>query len=156
MIRKLIAKFNKSMAERVGSVRHRRAVPIKLSLEPSGQTGRLDAALKSYYITGETADLSSSGIAFVVSSIRIKENYLVGEGRVINAELDLPNGKVSMKIVAQRYEQVGEHISTARYLIGASISFMTDENREAYDDFLRFGGKKGNTGSLKFGVDQSQ
>ena len=104
---------------------------------------------------GETTDMSHSGIAFVVSSIRIKENYLVGEGRVLNAELDLPNGKVSMKIVGQRYEPVGEHISTARYLVGASISEITDENREAYDDFLRLGGSKGNTGSLKFGVDES-
>jgi len=99
--------------------------------------------------------LSNSGVAFIVSSIRIKENYLVGEGRVLNAELDLPSGKVSMKIVGQRYEQVGEHISTARYLVGASIREMTDENREAYDAFLRYGGRKGNTGSLKFGIDES-
>ena len=66
-----------------------------------------------------------------------------------------PNGKVSMKIVGQRYEQVGEHVSTARYLVGASINSMTDENREAYNDFLHFGSKKGNTGSLKFGIDES-
>lgn len=154
MIRKLIAKLNSSMAERVGSVRHRQAVPIKLSFEPSSATGRLDAA-KNYYITGETADLSSSGIAFIVSSIRVRENYLVGEGRVLTAELDLPNGKVSMKIVGKRYEQVGEHISTARYLVGASINFMTPEHREAYNEFLRFSSRKGNTGRLKLRIDES-
>ncbi len=154
MIRKLLAKFNKSMAERVVSVRHKREVPIKLSFATNDITKRLDVPPKQIFITGETTDLSSSGIAFIVSSIRVKENYLVGEGRVLNAELDLPNGKVSMKIIGQRYEQVGEHISTARYLVGASIKEMTDENREAYNDFLRFSGK-GNTGRLKFGVDQS-
>lgn len=141
------------MAERVVSVRHKRQVPIKLSFEPNGMTGRLDQP-KAVYITGETADMSSSGIAFIVASIRVKENYLVGEGRILNAELDLPNGKVSMKIIGQRYEQVGEHISTARYLVGASIKDMTTENREAYQEFLSLGGKKGNTGSLKFGVDE--
>lgn len=156
MLRKLIAKFNRSMAERVVSVRYKRAVPIKLSFVPNGNTGKLDAPPKYVFITGETADLSNSGIAFFVSSIRIKENYLVGEGRALNAELDLPNGKVSMKIVGQRYEPVGEHVSTARYLVGASIEEISDENREAYNDFLRFSSKNGNAGSLKFGIDESR
>jgi len=155
MIRKLIAKFNRSMAKRVVSIRHKREVPIKLSFAPNKSTGRLDAPPIYVYITGETTDLSSSGIAFVVASIRVKESYLVGENRVLNAELDLPNGKVSMKIIGRRYEQVGEHISTARYLVGASIKEMTDEHRETYNVFLRLSGKKGNTGSLKFGVDES-
>jgi len=156
MLRKWIAKFNKSMAERVVSVRHNREVPIKLSFEPSGKTGKLSEPPQVLYITGETKDLSVSGIAFTVSSIRIKENYLVGEGRTLNAELDLPGGKVSMKIVGQRYEPVeSEHLSVGKYLVGASILQMTDENREVYEYFLRSGGVKGNTGSLKFGIDES-
>ena len=32
---------------------------------------------------------------------------------------------------------------------------MTDENREVYEYFLRSGDAKGNTGRLKFGIDQS-
>jgi len=155
MIRRLIARFNRSIAERVVSIRYRREVPIKLSFEPSSKTGKSDAPPKVFYVTGETTDLSSTGIAFVVPSIRVKENYLVGEGRVLDAELDLPNGKVSMKIVGHRYERVGEHISTARYLIGASIDFMTDENREAYNDFLRSNSGRENTGRLKFGIDEA-
>jgi len=155
ILRNLIAKFNRSMAERVVSVRYNRKVPIKLSFAPNGKTGKSDVPPQILFITGETKDLSRSGIAFTVSSIRIKENYLVGEGRILDAELDLPTGKISMKIVGRRYERVGEHISTARYLVGASIHEMTDENREAYNDFLRLGGKKGNTGSLTFGIDES-
>lgn len=154
MLRQLIAKFNRSMAERVASIRYQRAVPIKLSFEPNSKTERLDAPPQIVYVMGETTDLSHTGIAFVVSAIRIKENYLVGEGRTLDAELDLPNGKVLMKIIGQRYEPVGEHISTARYLVGASIKEMTEENREAYDDFLRLSGAKGNAGSLKFRVDE--
>ena len=155
MLRKWIAKFNKSRAERVVSVRHDREVPIKLSFELSGKTGK-SVSPQILFITGETKDLSQSGIAFTISSIRIKENYLVGEGRILNAELDLPNGKVSMKIVGQRYEPIeNEHLSVGKYLVGASILQMTDENREVYEYFLRFGDAKGNTGSLKFGIDQS-
>ncbi len=156
MLRKWIAKFNKSRAERVVSARHNWEVPIKLSFEPSGKTGKLSVPPQVLYITGETKDLSVSGIAFTVSSIRIKENYLVGDGRTLNAELDLPGGKVSMKIVGQRYGPVeNEHLSVGKYLVGASILQMTDENREIYEHFLRFGSVKGNTGSLKFGIDES-
>lgn len=154
MLRNLIAKFNRSMAERRASIRYPRAVSIKLSFAPSKNEERLDVPPPVCCVMGETKDLSSTGIAFVVSSIRLKENYLVGEGRRLDAELDLPNGKVSMKIVGQRYEPLDEHDSAARYLVGASIAEMTAENREAYDDFLRFGGKKGNTGSLRLGVDE--
>ena len=155
MLRKWIAKFNKSRAERVVSVRHDREVPIKLSFELSGKTGK-SVSPQILFITGETKDLSQSGIAFTISSIRIKENYLVGEGRILNAELDLPNGKVSMKIVGQRYVPVeNKHLSVGKYLVGASILQMTDENREVYEYFLRFGGAKENTGSLKFGIDES-
>lgn len=112
--------------------------------------------LNNLSITGETKDLSHSGIAFVVSSIRIKENYLVGEGRTLNAELDLPNGKVTLRIVGQRYEQIGEHISVSQYLIGAKILFMTEENRETYEHFLRYGKKiKKSSGTLQLGIDES-
>ena len=150
MLRNLIAKLNKSLSSRVVSARHKREVAIKLSFEPTGKTGRLDTT-KNLFITGETADLSGSGIAFTVASIRIKENYLVGEGRVLNAELDLPNGKVSMKIVGQRYELVGEHLSTERYLVGAKITHISDENRAAYEEFIKLGGTvTANTGGLKF------
>ncbi|MCY7374806.1 MAG: hypothetical protein LH472_02390, partial [Pyrinomonadaceae bacterium] len=73
MLRNLIAKFNKSMSARVASMRHKREVAIKVSFEPTGKTGRLDAT-RNLFIAGETADLSGSGIAFTVASIRVKEN----------------------------------------------------------------------------------
>ncbi len=104
-------------------------------------------------ITGETSDLSRTGIAFIVASIRIRENYLVGEGRTLNAELDLPDGKVRMQIVGKRYEQVGEHISTARFLVGAEITKMNEDDRESYHHFLKFGNKRRRRG-LELGIDK--
>ncbi len=154
MIRKLFAQFNKNISKRVVASRHKYEVPIKLSFEPDRNTGRLQNLRESLFITGETKDLSNTGIAFVVSSIRLKENYLVGEGRTLNAELDLPGGKIKMQIVGQRYEQVGKHISTANFLVGAKILLMTEENREIYTDFLRHGRKR-KAGSLKLGIDES-
>ncbi|MBS1795155.1 MAG: hypothetical protein JSS81_14950 [Acidobacteria bacterium] len=153
MIRKLVSKFNKSITERVVSTRKQFEFPIKVWFEPDRNTGPLRMPAENVTVTGETSDLSRSGIAFIVSSIRVRENYLVGEGRVLNAEIDLPEGKVRMQIVGSRYEQVGEHISTARFLVGAKIIKMTADNREFYEEFLRYGSKR-KKGSLALGIDK--
>lgn len=156
MLRRIISKFNRSVSKRVVSFRRKYEVPIKLSFAPTEGAGKIQIPHKEVSIIGETKDLSKTGIALVVPAIRVREFYLVGEGRTLNAEMDLPSGNVKMQIVGQRYEQIGEHISTSRYLIGARITFMTDDNREAYETFLRYGKTKTKSaGSLKLGVDES-
>ena len=153
MIRKLISRFNKSITERVVSPRKKYEVPIKIWFEPLKNTGKLTMTSENLVMMGETKDMSRSGIGFIVSAIRIRENYLVGGERILNAELDLPGGKVQMQLVGSRYEQVGQHISTARYLVGAKITQMSKEDREAYEYFLRHGDKR-KKGSLALGIDK--
>lgn len=154
MIRKLISKLNRSFNERIVSVRKDFHVPIKIWVEPDRQTGKLQLPVDNVSIMGETKDLSTSGIAFIVSSIRIKETYLVGEGRTLNAELDLPTGKVKMQIIGKRHEQVGQHISTSRFLVGAEITRISEADREIYEDFLLYGKKYLKT-NLALGIDES-
>jgi hypothetical protein len=106
------------------------------------------------FMTGETYDMSGSGIAFVVSSIRVMENYLVGQERVLLAELDLPGGKVKMKVLGRRYEQVGVHLSTEKYLVGAEIVHISAREREAYEHFLKFGRTTPKaTAQMQLGID---
>lgn len=156
MFRKFFTKLNKAVSKQIVAARYDYAVPIKLTFEPDKHTGKLGLPINDLYIIGETMDLSHTGIAFVVSSVRLKEYYLVGEGRTLNAELDLPTGKVKLQIVGQRYEQIGEHISVSQYLIGAKITNMTKENREAYEHFLQYGKKmKKRTRTLQLGIDES-
>jgi len=152
MIRKLFAQFNSSLSERIVPQRFPFAVPVKLTFEQDKATGNLQTA--NLWISGETKDLSQSGIAFTVSSIRLKENYLVGENRTLNAELDLPNGKIQMKIVGVRYEPLGETVSAAKYLIGAKITQITQENKEVYEDFLKNGKKMFKPKMLRFETDK--
>ncbi|HEY8559555.1 MAG TPA: hypothetical protein VIL74_04065 [Pyrinomonadaceae bacterium] len=153
MIRKLVSKLNKSITERVVSPRKKYEVPIKIWFEPDRNTGRLKTTVENLVITGETKDMSRTGIGFIVGAIRIQENYLVGGERVLNAELDLPSGKVRLQLVGMRYEEVGQHISTARFLVGAKITQMSDEDREAYEYFLRHGNKR-KKGSFALGIDK--
>ena len=149
MLREWISKFNKSLTKSVVSFRKTYHAPIKVWFEPDRATGRLEAPNESINAMGETADLSKTGIAFLMSSIRIKEKYLVGQDRILNAEIDLPSGKVRMQLLGKRYERVGQHISIEKFLIGAEIVKMSDDNREAYENFLRYAGRrKKGAGSL--------
>lgn len=140
IITKLVSTLRGQM-NRISSSRRNLNVPISVSFEPTAATGRLTLKPEILSIKGETKDLSNTGVAFLVDSIRLKEHYLVGEERVLNAELDLPNGQVKMKLIGQRYEQVGEHLSISQYLIGATILSMASLDRELYDEYLRIGNK---------------
>lgn len=141
MIRKLVSRFNRSVTKQIVAPRREFHIPIKISITPERNTGRLNMPVAEFSIRGETKDLSKTGIAFVVSAIRIREYYLVGEDRRLRAEIDLPNGKIELQIIGQRYEQIGIHNSVSEFLIGAKILKMDDEDREIYDEFLRLGGK---------------
>lgn len=127
------------MSERRAAPRYKFEAPVKIWIEAPGKTGKLKTPPEHLCIAGEMKDFSSSGIAFIVPSIRIRECYLVGEDCTLHVEIDLPDGKLRMQVVGQRYEQIGEHLSVSRYLIGASISEMTEENREIYEHFLQYG-----------------
>lgn len=103
---------------------------------------------------GETFDLSRTGIAFIVPSIRIQEKYFVGQERNLNVEIDLPNGKVRLRAIGRRYEKVGIHVSTERFMIGAQITSFEGADEETYIHFLRNGRKaRKSPGSLELGID---
>ncbi len=156
-LRKLISNFNKSITKRSVAQRYKYEMPITVSFEPVRKTGKLNLPMQKPSIRGETKDLSKTGIAFIVSSIRLNENYLVGDGRTLDVELNLPSGKVEMQLIGQRYEQIGDkHNSTVKYLIGAKIVQMSAADREVYEEFLRLGSRlRKNARSLNFGTDRS-
>ncbi len=101
---------------------------------------------------GETSDLSETGIGFVVSSIRLREFYLVGEGRVLNAQLNLPEGKVKIQLMGQSYKQIGQSVSNTQYLVGAKILRMSEGDRLIYNEFLK--GRRPKGGALELGIDE--
>lgn len=141
MIRELITRFNRSLSERMVSSRRHHKARVKIWFEPDVNTERARNEALSSCIYGETADISRSGIGFVVPSIRIKEKYLVGQERNLNIEIDLPTGKVLMHAVGRRYEKVGMHISAERFFVGAHILSLTGDDRERYETFLTNGNR---------------
>ncbi|HLM03292.1 MAG TPA: PilZ domain-containing protein [Pyrinomonadaceae bacterium] len=148
VIRKLISRLNLTFVENRSARRYDIQLPIRITIEPDDETGNGNACGKltkkreSLSVSGETKDLSTSGIAFIVPSIRLREYYMVGENRRLRAELDLPGGgKIQMQIVGVRYEQTGIHDSSVSYLIGAKILFIEPAQQEIYEEYLKFGRK---------------
>ncbi|MBC7900901.1 MAG: PilZ domain-containing protein [Saprospiraceae bacterium] len=155
MIRELVSKISSLFAERSHATRRKFEAPIKIWFDLVPGVFHANSAAKGSFMTGVTSDLSGSGIGFIVSAIRIKENYLVGQNRELNVELDLPGGKIRMKVMGRRYEKFGMHISTEKYAIGAEIIDMSKEDRDAYEHFLLHSRnlKKNIGGSLELEVD---
>jgi PilZ domain-containing protein len=139
MLRELVSRFSSTIAERRASVRKKLSVPVKVCFSP--EKGGLRSSCDDLFLSGETADISATGIGFEVSSIRIKEKYLVGQDRLLNVELDFAGTKVRMQVRGCRYEKVGIHLSTEKYLVGAVIVNVTDEDKSVYEHILANGYK---------------
>lgn len=142
MIRSLVAKLTGLIAERSHSPRKKYAAPVKLWFER--ESGRLihTSTADGLFMNGQTVDLSKTGIGIMVSAIRMKEHYLVGQDRVLNVEIDLPREKVRMQVVGRRYERENIHDSVERYIVGMEIVGVSDYDREVYEHFLRFGANR--------------
>jgi hypothetical protein len=141
MLRELASKFSISWVERRTSSRKNFQVPIRVSFAPEKNPLNLTVRQDDSFLAGETVDLSETGLGFVVSAIRIKEKYLVGQDRTLKVEIDLAGKKVHMRVMGRRYERVGIHSSTERYLVGAEITEMSADDRQKYEFFLKNGKK---------------
>ncbi len=127
------------MSERMVAPRRKHSAPIKLWFDADLPGERAQEAARAACITGETIDISRTGISFLVPSIRTKEKYLVGQERNVHVEIDLPTGKVYMRVLGKRYKKVGIHISTEKFLVGATICNLSGTDLENYETFLRTG-----------------
>jgi c-di-GMP-binding flagellar brake protein YcgR len=155
MLRELITKFNRSLSERMVSARRRHRARVKVWFDPERNSELAIQRAEAACVYGETVDISRTGIAILVPSIRVKEKYLVGQDRNLNIEIDLPNGKVYMRAIGRRYEKVGLHVSTERFLVGLHIASLTGTDKETYETFLTTGTRrpKGKATGFELGVD---
>lgn len=155
MLRELASFFSSTIAERRAAVRKKHSLPIKVCFAPETSLVRLTGRCDDSFLSGETIDVSATGIGFIVSAIRIKEKYLVGQDRVLNVELDLFGRKIRMQVRGVRYERVGIHLSAERFVVGAEIVGMNEEDQAAFDHLLRYGKKaaKATSEIIEIGVE---
>lgn len=145
-IRKIAAELTGLIISRLTAPRKKLRVPIVISLES-------EAPSESCLLRGETRDLSVSGAAFIIPSIRLNEKYLVGENRKIYAALDLPNGTIKIEFVGCRYEQIDMRDSAANYLVGARIIGISDADKTLYREYVQRGDILKNSVKKDFAVE---
>ena len=139
MLRELVTKLSSVFERNSHNLRKKCDAPVRISFEPVKTTGNLHVTMEGLGISGEAVDLSQGGIGFIVSSIRIKEFYLVGQERTLIVEVDLPAGKIKFKAIGRRYNKVGQHLTNEKYFVGAEITDINGRNKQLLEEFLRFG-----------------
>jgi hypothetical protein len=87
-------------------------------------------------LEGYTRDLSQTGLALVVPTIRIGEYYLTGEGRRLLVTLDLPPAPLALHVIPVRYEKLDEDRTETGYLIGVRITEINDADRARFNTYL--------------------
>ncbi|HRH40696.1 MAG TPA: hypothetical protein PKY82_03555 [Pyrinomonadaceae bacterium] len=160
MLTTLAKQVNKSVFDLFTS-RRKADLSISISIPPNkGQairnleTGQFRCNESTPTLKVKTIALSKNSISFIVPSIRFNDTNLAGDGRVLKIELELPNGKVTLEVIGERYERIGKRTSLAEYMVEARIVYINPIEAEVYRKFLRNGGAaseaKGN--NLVFGI----
>src|SRR5436305_423917 len=88
-------------------------------------------------LVGRTRNLSDTGLALVVPSLRLGTNKLDDGNSTLRLMLDLPSGTVEIHVVPVRSHQLGENDKDVGYFIGARITHLSDDARARLAKFLR-------------------
>jgi hypothetical protein len=85
-------------------------------------------------VEGLTRDISESGLALIVPSLRIGNSYLTkSECKLRIVLLNLPCGEVEIEATPVRYEDLGE---AGGHLIGVQITRISDSDRARLVQYL--------------------
>jgi hypothetical protein len=129
--RRIVSHLRRFIGNRRGSKRVRARLSFTLSLsDPRVST---NGARRLPTLDGHTLDVSTTGLALVVSAIRIGEHYLAGNDRKLHIKLELPTGPVELKVATVRYESLDDE---SGYLIGARIIEMSDSDRVRFEQYV--------------------
>jgi hypothetical protein len=135
LMRSMIARLRVYIGNRRRARRYRRSVHFSVSI--------FDAKLSreqlehAPYLEGDTSDLSATGLGLIVPAIRINDRYLTVPDQILHLMLELPSGRVEMRVAPVRYEQLEREGAASGYLIGVRIEGMDDDDLARFGDYLR-------------------
>jgi hypothetical protein len=137
MLREIATRFNKVIAERRAAPRKKVSVAVRVRFAPDRYSVGHIKNSEKLSLSGSTQDISECGVGLVLPSIRLDQHYLVGQDRPLIVEMDIHDRTIIMKVIGRRYEEIGEHLSVRRFVVGAEIVEMSPTDRAAYDYFLK-------------------
>jgi len=87
-------------------------------------------------LKGHTTDISTTGLALIVPTIRIGEHYLAGIDKRLFVRLELEDQTVDLKLVPVLYESLEDNPKEQGYLIGARIESMSAPDRATFTKYV--------------------
>lgn len=140
LIRSIAARVREYVGNRRRAQRYR--VRLSASVSPVentrlSRTGGAVTAVTRGALYGYTRDISSSGLALILPTIRIDNIYLTGEDRTLEILIEHEAEPIVIYAVAARYEKLDEEGADKGYLIGVKIVEMSEEDRKRYTALLK-------------------
>lgn len=133
-LRSLVGRLREYAGDRRHAPRRRVRLPFSVWLQPT--TGEANGRRAVPSLSGNTWDISATGLGLVVPAIRIGEHYLTGEDRRLRIILELPSGSVQLIATPVRYERIEEDGVDKGYVIGVHIIEIDPQDRERFRAFL--------------------
>jgi hypothetical protein len=134
-IRYLLGRLRGVVSDRRRAPRYDARLSFSVSVVDEGP-GQVDAR-PPLALVGRTRNLSDTGFALIVPSLRLGK-YKLDEGNsTLRLMLDLPTGTVEIHVVPVRSHPLGENDKETGYFIGARIQYLNDNARTRLMKFMR-------------------
>ena len=114
--------------------RCRASVPYKLSLADESEAGAVDPQA---ILSGQTCNLSVTGVALILPSLSIGERTLTADDCRLELTLGLPTGPIRMQVAAVHHQELSASAAAPTYLLGVRIVDMSDEDCLYFVKYLR-------------------
>jgi hypothetical protein len=134
LIRSVVSRVRIYLKDRRQSPRLRIRLLFSLSICRSANAN--GSHQRERTLKGHTRDISAHGLALTVPQVHLDGYHLAAEERQLQLTLELPNHPVTMIVVPNRYEMLDESELGCKYLIGAQIRQISDEDRDRYLNFI--------------------
>ena len=105
--------------------------------EPAATNDNAIRTPRTLRLVGRTRNISETGIAFIVPTLRIGDEFANVIGSRLLIRLYLPAGHVEIHATPVRYEQLSQSSSERGYLIGVRITEMTDNEWVRMVEYIR-------------------
>lgn len=128
-LRSLAARLRRLIGNRRRAPRYRVRLPFTVTLPDAPPL--VPGSRRPVSVDGHTRDISASGLALIVPTIRIGDRYLTGHDR-LHVALELPTGPVQIIALPVRYEPLEEDDEDTGFLIGVRIGEMGEVDRARY------------------------
>lgn len=134
-IRRLLGRIRGTVSNRRRALRYNARLSFSVSIV-DGEAGR-ESARPPQTLVGRTRNVSETGLALVVPSLRLGTHKLNDGNSTLRLMLDLPTGTAEIHVAPVRSQQLDEKDTDTGHLIGVKITHLSDDARARLTKYLR-------------------